>query len=186
MGFEQEAMQAMRDEMHNGRSTMWRQVESTCKGEPYVLRQLLKSGTQTPSQLAQGLHASSGRISALLGTLEKKGYVTRQIDENDRRNILVSLTDAGASQANRDKEDIDSAVRWIFSQMGERRTREYVNLTQEFMTYMSVCRPGEPRPDHKVIAQAFAERAARAEAQADQTDSHDGKDRERGSVEASQ
>ncbi|KFI45942.1 DNA-binding transcriptional regulator, MarR family [Bifidobacterium bohemicum] len=172
MGFEQEAMQAMREEMHNGRSTMWRQVEGASKGEPFVLRQLLRHGTQTPSRLAQALHASSGRVSALLGALEKKGYVTRQINENDRRNILVSLTDAGAAQARHDRDDIDSAVRWIFSQMGERRTREYVGLTQEFMTYMSVCRPGEPRPDPKVIEQAFAERAVRAEAK--ESDASDG------------
>ncbi|WEV41918.1 transcriptional regulator [Bifidobacterium sp. ESL0682] len=156
MGFEQEALQTLRDEVHSNKSAMWHQVEGAGKGEPFVLRHLLKHGTQTPSRLAEALHASSGRISALLGSMEKKGYVTRKIDDHDRRNILVSLTPKGTEQAEHDRDDIDSVVRWIFSQMGERRTREFVDLSREFVTYMSVCKPGAPRPTAEEVHEAFA------------------------------
>ncbi|WEV64977.1 MarR family winged helix-turn-helix transcriptional regulator [Bifidobacterium sp. ESL0732] len=158
MGFEQEALQTLRDEVHSNKSAMWHEVEGASKGEPFVLRHLLKHGTQTPSRLADALHASSGRISALLGSMEKKGYVTRKIDDHDRRNILVSLTPKGTEQAERDRDDIDSVVRWIFSQMGERRTREFVDLVKEFITYMSVCEPGAPRPSAEEVSKAFADK----------------------------
>lgn len=161
MDFEQEALQALRRDVHGSKSAMWHQVEGSSKGEPFVLRHLLKHGVQTPSRLAGALHASSGRISALLGSMEKKGYITREIDDHDRRNILVTLTDKGAAQARHDRDDIDSVVRWIFSQMGERRTREFVALAGEFMTYMSVCTPGGPRPSSEDVRQAFAEREER-------------------------
>ncbi|WEV67333.1 transcriptional regulator [Bifidobacterium sp. ESL0769] len=167
MGFEQEALQTLRDTVHGNKSAMWHQVEGAGKGEPFVLRHLLKHGTQTPSRLAEALHASSGRISALLGTMEKKGYITREIDDHDRRNILVSLTPKGTEQAERDRDDIDSVVRWIFSQMGERRTREFVDLAQEFMTYMSVCKPGAPRPTAEEVKAAFAAQRERSDKKAE-------------------
>ncbi|MDF7640820.1 transcriptional regulator [Bifidobacterium sp. ESL0784] len=163
MGFEQEALQSLRETVHGSKSAMWHQVEGAGKGEPFVLRHLLKHGTQTPSRLAEALHASSGRISALLGSMEKKGYITREIDDRDRRNILVSLTPKGTKQAKRDRDDIDSVVRWIFSQMGERRTREFVELSQEFMTYMSVCKPGAPRPSAEEVTAAFAAKREHSE-----------------------
>ena len=45
---------------------------------------------------------------------------------------------------------------WIFSQMGERRAREFVELTEEFTTYMSLCMPGKPRPTADEVKAAFS------------------------------
>ena len=61
--------------------------------------------------------------------------------------------------------------------MGERRTREFVDLVSEFTTYMSICHPGQPRPTAEQVREAFVERgkrvaehmaAKRAEAERDQ------------------
>ena len=81
--------------------------------------------------------------------------VIREPDPDDRRVVHVRLTDAGRETARRDMEEMRSAVCWIFSQMGERRTREFVDLSREFMTYMSICRPGEPRPTADEVRKAF-------------------------------
>ena len=115
---------------------------------------------QTPSQLASALQASSGRISTLLSSLEKKGWVTRDIDSKDRRIIRVNLTDSGREQSHRMIEEMRSAICWIFSQMGERRTREFVDLVSEFTTYMSICHPGRPRPTAEQVREAFVETSA--------------------------
>ncbi|WEV66643.1 MULTISPECIES: MarR family transcriptional regulator [unclassified Bifidobacterium] len=155
MGFEQEALRDLNWSAANSKSVLWNELDRSNRGEPFVLRQLLRHGTATPTQLAVALHASSGRVSALLKALEAKGLVSREIDEKDRRNILVSLTDAGRKQATNDQGKIDSAVCWIFSQMGERRTREFVNLAEEFIVYLTVCKPGEGRPDAAEVSQAF-------------------------------
>ena len=40
--------------------------------------------------------------------------------------------------------------------MGERRTREFVDLTEEFATYVTICIPGQPRPTAEEVKQAFA------------------------------
>ncbi len=43
--------------------------------------------------------------------------------------------------------------------MGERRTREFIDLTNEFTTYMTLCMPGKPRPTAEQVKQAFADAA---------------------------
>lgn len=158
-GFEQEALLALHDSLHHQKSAMCHELYRSNKGEPFVLHHLLGHGTSTPSDLAAALRSSSGRISALLGALEKKGFIIRRIDPEDRRNILVSLTDEGRAEASRENDRVSSAIRWVFSQMGERRTREFVELVDEFMTYMSVCQPAGPRPSAQEVSQAFEERA---------------------------
>ena len=158
MGFEQEAVSELYASVWGNRATMQREVTRGAHGEQFVLRELSMKGTQTPSQL------------------EKKGWVTRDIDSKDRRIIRVNLTDSGREQSHRMIEEMRSAICWIFSQMGERRTREFVDLVSEFTTYMSICHPGRPRPTAEQVREAFVERdkrvaehmaAKRAEAERD-------------------
>jgi len=40
--------------------------------------------------------------------------------------------------------------------VGERRAREFVDLTEEFTTYMSLCMPGKPRPTADEVKAAFS------------------------------
>ena len=156
MGFEQEAFETLLANVMSKRSLAAKQYSRYASGEPFVLRHLRKHGTAMPSQLASALRSSSGRISAVLSSLEKKGFVTREVDVKDRRNILVSITDAGREQSIKDRDEVRSSICWIFTQMGERRTRDFVDLITEFQVYMSICKPGEPRPTREEIEKAFA------------------------------
>ncbi|NMN00814.1 MarR family transcriptional regulator [Bifidobacterium sp. DSM 109958] len=158
MGYEQDAVTALLDCMKNSRSQMQREMVRGSHGEPFVLHDLLRRGTLTPSQVAEALNATSGRVSTLLASMEKKGLITRDVDPDDRRMVRVSLTDAGREQARRGIDEMRSAMGWIFSQMGERRTREFVDLVEEFVTYMSICCPGRPRPTPEEVRAAFERR----------------------------
>lgn len=156
MGFEQEALEELFANVAGKRSMMQDRFVLSGRGETFVLRRLRRIGTSTPSQLAAAMHSSSGRISAVLGSLQKKGLITREIDPDDRRNIHVLLTQEGLRQTERGDEEMRSVAYWIFSQMGERRTQEFVDLVTEFVTYMSICHPGKPRPTAREVAEAFA------------------------------
>lgn len=145
MGFEREALSELYASVWGNRSKMQKEFARGAHGEPFILHELALRGTMTPSQLASSLKASSGRISTVLAALEKKGLITRDIDPDDRRIIRVNLTDAGRERSKCDLEEMRSAICWIFSQMGERRTREFVDLLSEFSTYMAICHPGAPR-----------------------------------------
>lgn len=69
-------------------------------GEFDVLATLLRSGSPyqlTPNRLLQALMLSSGAMTNRVDKLESKGLVERLADPNDRRGVLVKLTDKGHS-----------------------------------------------------------------------------------------
>lgn len=161
MGFEQEAVETLWRDVWCHRSQMQRDL-SHGAGEVFVIRMLAHKGTMAPSQLADAMNVTTGRISAVLSALEKKGQIVRSVDPNDRRAVRVELTEAGRERGRKDMEEARSAFCWIFSQMGERRTREFVDLMREFSTYMSICKPGEPRPTPEEVRKAFEDRQSAA------------------------
>ena len=152
MGFEREALSELYASVWGNRSKMQKEFVRGVHGEPFILHELALRGTMTPSQLAS---------PQCLPLWRKKGLITRDIDPDDRRVIRVNLTDAGRERSKCDLEEMRSAICWIFSQMGERRTREFVDLLSEFSTYMAICHPGAPRPTPDEVRAAFAERDRR-------------------------
>lgn len=59
----------------------------------------LNSGCSTPAGLIELLGQSKPRISKVLSGLEKKEFITRQIDLTDKRKIYFVLTDLGRKKA---------------------------------------------------------------------------------------
>ena len=83
------------------------------RGEVGVLGALRLAGPKqelSPTRLFKGLMLSSAGMTRRLDRLERRGYVKRKPDPDDRRGVLVQLTDAGrkildaASSANAGRE----------------------------------------------------------------------------------
>ncbi|KFI62013.1 MarR family winged helix-turn-helix transcriptional regulator [Bifidobacterium cuniculi] len=158
MDYEDEAIREVMHVMWGSRSRMTRSLERGGHGEMFVMRELMMHGARTPSQLAEAMRVTSGRVSAVIAALLRKGWVTRAEDPEDRRRVVVALSDEGRAAIHEHSEGMRDNLRWIFKRMGERRTREFVDLISEFLTYMSLLRPGEPRPTDEQIHDAFARR----------------------------
>jgi DNA-binding MarR family transcriptional regulator len=60
-----------------------------------TLRRLDRRGGVTQRQLMRALNLSSGTVSVRVDRLTERGLVSRAIDPADRRNSLISLTQAG-------------------------------------------------------------------------------------------
>src|SRR5699024_12823880 len=60
-----------------------------------ALSKLREKGPQKPSSLALSLGYTSGAITKLTNKLVKEGYIVREQQENDRRVILITITDQG-------------------------------------------------------------------------------------------
>lgn len=159
MDYEDEAIREVMHVMWGSRSRMTRSLERGGHGEMFVLRELMMHGARTPSQLAEALHVTSGRVSAVITALLRKGWVTRTEDPDDRRRVLIALSDEGRASIREHSEGMHENLRWVFERMGERRTREFVDLVSEFLTYMSLLAPDEPRPTDEQIHEAFARRS---------------------------
>ena len=103
------------------------------KGELFALHYLLNCNSEVfPSELSTALDVTTGRISALLSSLEKKGQITREIDINNRRNILVAITDKGRKRVEEEIYLIKERLSNIFIEMGETEAKEFLRLLKIF------------------------------------------------------
>lgn len=57
------------------------------------LRMFAKKPTVSIKEMIDELEISAGRVTHILTSLEKKNYITRRVDQNDKRNHLVDLTE---------------------------------------------------------------------------------------------
>ncbi|AJH00137.1 hypothetical protein LF65_03580 [Clostridium beijerinckii] len=115
----------------HGRNTQKR-VSDSMNGENFVLSYISQhEGDVIPSDIANAMGTTSARIAAVLNSLEKKGMVTRRIDEIDRRRILVNLTDLGTEEVRIQDELRLSYVINMFKVLGEDDAKEYVRLTKK-------------------------------------------------------
>lgn len=81
-----------------------------------------------PSELARRLKVSPARIANTLRSLEKKGFIIREINPEDRRGIVVHTTDAGAAYARANLVAAVSHIEEIFDALTPEEARELIRL----------------------------------------------------------
>ena len=70
--------------------------------------------TASAGDLGRECQVTSGAITNRISRLEKRGWVRRDVDPDDRRQVLVSLTPAGLGQADHIIAMKTQAERWVF------------------------------------------------------------------------
>ena len=99
-------------------------------GQIGILLLLKQERPTTMGQLSQTLEIDNAAMTRLVDKLEKQGLVERQINPEDRRQMLISITGTGLGQAGTVKSVVNAANRKIgegFSQ-DEMETFKRVNL----------------------------------------------------------
>lgn len=74
------------------------------------------------------LYVSKAAVSQMLKSLEKKGLVTRDIPENDRRTVIVRVTEAGKKILERKKRLFEEFFDKIFDTLGSEKVAELTGL----------------------------------------------------------
>lgn len=107
-----------------------RLVKDSMQGEAFLLQHLYScEHSALPGEISCRMGISSARIAAALSNLEKKGLVTRRIDPEDRRRVLVDLTEEGKAAAEEHRKKLLGSVTRMLSLLGEEDAKEYVRLT---------------------------------------------------------
>jgi len=120
--------------MSNKQKHMLEDINRVNKGELFVLHFLsMKETAVLPSELSTALNSSTARISALLGSLEKKGHIERDIDKSNRRNILVTLTESGRERVKIETGKMEENLARAFIEMGEPDAKEFLRLLKQFL-----------------------------------------------------
>ena len=90
-----------------------------------LLDVLQMAGGMSAGELAKAGHLSPGAVTAALDRLERAGYVRRVRDENDRRRVLVEITDR--------MQELTAQLYGPLATSGDALLR---NLTDEHLTVM--------------------------------------------------
>ena len=83
-----------------------------------------------PSLMADELKVTRPNIAANLRLLEQKKYITRNVDENNRRQVYVNLTDTGRKYL----EKIDAQLHFLFGGwftiLGKEETKHLLKILE--------------------------------------------------------
>lgn len=72
---------------------------SFVKADGRILLFLINNGGIChPSKISEGLRLSRPNIAANLRNMEKEGFITRETDKNNRRQVFVKITPAGIAR----------------------------------------------------------------------------------------
>jgi DNA-binding MarR family transcriptional regulator len=95
---------------------------------------LRKEGKQSsPGALARDLDLSSGAMTSRLDRLEELGYVRRLRDREDRRGVVVELTDEGRAAWDKAIEVQGRKEAFFASALSEREQRQLNDLLRKLM-----------------------------------------------------
>ena len=123
-------------ELHRARPQ--KDIDEALRGEAFVLHFIAsRGGDVLPGEISHEMDVSSARVAAALNRLEDKGFITRRIAQNDRRKILVSVTEEGKAESETHQRAVLEIAAGMLSRLGEYDAREYVRITGKLVQIIS-------------------------------------------------
>ncbi|HEX3078603.1 MAG TPA: MarR family transcriptional regulator [Lachnospiraceae bacterium] len=107
-------------------------INDSMHGENFVLHYIsMHEGNVVPSDISNEMGITSARIAATLNSLEGKGFISRRIDAQDRRRILIDLTDAGKEQAKKQYHMIKNITTNMLQYLGDDDAKEFIRIMRK-------------------------------------------------------
>jgi DNA-binding MarR family transcriptional regulator len=78
------------------------------------------------------LSVSKAAVSQMLGSLEKRGYIRREIDRDNRRKIIITLTKKGKAAIDTGQKCLDDLMASIIERFGAKDMRDFVQTLNRF------------------------------------------------------
>lgn len=92
-----------------------------------------ESGGALLSEMCAHLSVSKAAVSQMLSGLEKRGFITRETDPENRRTIIVQPTAKGIEAARGFERHFDNHIGKLIERFGEDDTREIIRLIYKFV-----------------------------------------------------
>lgn len=138
MDFEKLSEEFLRNNRLLHKARPHKNINDAFQGEAFILHFIAENGDNVlPGEISNVMDVSSARVATALNSLENKGLVTRQIDKEDRRRILVSLTQKGKDVANEHRQIVIKATAKMLGLLGEHDAKEYVRITERLAEIVS-------------------------------------------------
>lgn len=82
----------------------------------------------TPTLICEELGLSKSALTATLNSLEEKGLVTRQLSPNDRRMLLLFLTETAMKLMNSFHDNVQISANNLANYLGDEDTDKFIEL----------------------------------------------------------
>ena len=108
----------------------------------YILMREVAENTKdvyNPSALTEVreyLSVSKAAVSQMLNSLEKRGYILREIDPNNRRNIIVSLTEEGKTAFEKKNQEFYNRFEMVIRGIGEKDVSQFIAMINKMSDAM--------------------------------------------------
>ena len=101
-------------------SEAFKTMTELCQGEAMVLIYLNdeKENNVNPARISRELDISRQRVTSVLSALRKKGYISMNICEDDRRRMNVNITPEGRKYITSKTERVEKYVDILIEKMG--------------------------------------------------------------------
>jgi len=105
-------------------------------------------------EVAARMHITSGSVTSLLDNLERKGYVARSSDPDDRRRVLVDITPAAQLVLDDVLPGIQQVARRLMERLGNQQLQTLLDTLAEVRSSVAALPTELPapsprrRPDH--------------------------------------
>ena len=88
-------------------------------------------GVLTVSELAEKMHVKPSAVSRTLKSLEERGLIERTVNQSDRRNTYVKVSEAGRKRQQEMKATIEEMVEAVLKRIEEEDLRKLVAYLNE-------------------------------------------------------
>lgn len=88
------------------------------------------------SEIHESMYISKPAVSQTLNNLEKKGYISREIDPSDRRKISVHSTPEGQEVLGRSADNYNEKIQLLFEQFGKEDMEQLLRLLNKLADVM--------------------------------------------------
>lgn len=103
----------------------------------HVIEAIGRTGAKNMSTVAKSLAVTTGTLTIAVNSLVKKGYVNRERSEEDRRVVLISLTEKGRSAFDTHQIFHKEMIETVVEQLDEEEKRVLAKALKSLNGYFS-------------------------------------------------
>lgn len=101
------------------------------------LRQLATDGPMQTSHLAEAVNLSAATVCGILNRLEQRGLVIRERQKDDRRRVLVSLSEAGQDTVDNAPPALNDSFLFKLRALPERQQQDIHDTLNRIVSMMA-------------------------------------------------
>lgn len=89
-----------------------------------------------PSKLGNDLEISRPLVTSIINSLEEKEFITRTIDEVDKRKFKINITQKGKKFLDKERKNRYQKVNYLLEKLGEEDSKQLLRIIKKCSSIM--------------------------------------------------